>query len=42
MKQYYPEGDLTTSANVYGYVAAEALVQVIKQCKDDLDFARMS
>jgi len=36
MKQYYPEGDLTTSANVYGYVAAEALVQVIKQCKDDL------
>ena len=36
MKKYYPEGDLTDGFNVYGYAAAQTLVQVLKQCGDDL------
>ena len=36
MKRYYPQGDLTDSANVYAYTAAQTLVQVLKQCGDDL------
>ena len=36
MKKYYPQGDLTDSFNVYGYSAAQTLVQVLKQCGDDL------
>jgi hypothetical protein len=36
MKKYYPEGDVTDAANVYGYAAARTLVQVLKQCGDNL------
>ena len=36
MDQYYPKGDRASSAAVYGYAAAETLVQVLKQCGDDL------
>jgi branched-chain amino acid transport system substrate-binding protein len=36
MDKYYPEGDKTTSFTVYGYLTAQTLVQVLKQCGDDL------
>jgi len=36
MKQYYPDGDLKDASNLYGYAVAQTLVQVLKQCGDDL------
>ena len=36
MQRYYPEGDLTDVANVYGYNLAMTMVQVLKQCGDEL------
>ena len=36
MKKYYPEGSLTDANNVYGYAVARTLVQVLKQCGDNL------
>jgi len=36
MKKYYPQGDLTDASNVYAYSAAQTLVQVLKQCGDEL------
>ena len=36
MKQYYPEGDLTDLYNVYAYATAQTLVQVLKQCGNNL------
>jgi branched-chain amino acid transport system substrate-binding protein len=36
MKTYYADGDVAELYNVYGYSAAQALVQVLKQCGDDL------
>jgi branched-chain amino acid transport system substrate-binding protein len=36
MNKYYPEGDKTNSSNVSGYVTASLLVQVLKQCGDNL------
>ena len=36
MKKYYPEGDTTDAFNVSGYGAAQTLVQVLKQCGDNL------
>ena len=36
MKKYYPQGDLADIFNVYGYSAAQTLVQVLQQCGDDL------
>ena len=36
MKKYYPEGNFTEIFNVYGYNSAQLLVQVLKQCGDDL------
>jgi branched-chain amino acid transport system substrate-binding protein len=36
LKKYYPEGNLADSSNVYGYSAAQTLVQVLKQCGDNL------
>src|SRR5712692_9215946 len=36
MAKYYPEGDIKDSLNVYGYIAAQTLVQVLKQCGDNL------
>jgi branched-chain amino acid transport system substrate-binding protein len=36
MKKYYPEGALDDQANAFAYSAAQTLVQVLKQCGDDL------
>ncbi len=36
MKQYYPEGDVTDFYNVYAYATAQTLVQVLRQCGDEL------
>jgi branched-chain amino acid transport system substrate-binding protein len=36
MEKYFPDGDKTSSLNVYGYITAQLLVQVLKQCGDDL------
>jgi branched-chain amino acid transport system substrate-binding protein len=36
MKKYYPDGDIKDGLNVYGYAVAQTLVQVLKQCGDDL------
>jgi branched-chain amino acid transport system substrate-binding protein len=36
MAKYYPEGDITDANNAYGYGVAATLVQVLKQCGDDL------
>jgi branched-chain amino acid transport system substrate-binding protein len=36
MDQWYPQGDKTDGSNAYAYTAAQALVQVLKQCGDDL------
>jgi branched-chain amino acid transport system substrate-binding protein len=41
MKRYYPEGNIADSFNVYGYSAAQLLVQVLKQCGDDLTRANV-
>ena len=36
MDKYYPEGDKLNTVNTYGYATAELLVEVLKQCGDDL------
>ena len=36
MRKYYPDGNPDDITNVYGYGAAQTLVQVLKQCGDDL------
>ena len=36
MDKYFPDGDKTNDNNVYGYVQAETMVQVLKQCGDNL------
>jgi branched-chain amino acid transport system substrate-binding protein len=36
MKKYYPEGALDDQANAYAYLVAQTLVQVLKQCGNDL------
>jgi branched-chain amino acid transport system substrate-binding protein len=36
MKQYNPDADIADRFNVYGYSAAQTLVQVLEQCRDDL------
>ena len=36
MDRYYPEGDKATSFNVYAYAVSQTLVQVLRQCGDDL------
>ena len=36
MDRYYPDGDKTNANNVYGFVQAEAMAQVLKQCGDNL------
>jgi branched-chain amino acid transport system substrate-binding protein len=41
MKQYYPAGGLTDANNVYGYSVAQTMVQVLKQCGDDLTRANV-
>jgi ABC-type branched-subunit amino acid transport system substrate-binding protein len=36
MKNYFPDGNIQDQLIVYGYVVAEATVQVLKQCGDTL------
>ena len=36
IKKYYPEGDTRDGNNVFGYAVAQTMVQVLKQCGDDL------
>jgi branched-chain amino acid transport system substrate-binding protein len=36
MDKYYPDGDKDDGYALYGYAAAETLVQVLSQCGDDL------
>ena len=36
MNKYYPDGDQTNANNTYGYVQAQTMVQVLKQCGDNL------
>jgi ABC-type branched-subunit amino acid transport system substrate-binding protein len=36
MDKYYPDGDKADGNTVFGYAAAETLVQVLKQCGSDL------
>ena len=36
MNKYYPDGNVADGSNAYGYTAAQLLVQVLKQCGDDL------
>ena len=36
MKKYDPSGDLADNFNVYGYSVAQTLVQLLKQCGNDL------
>ncbi|MEY4752148.1 MAG: hypothetical protein RIQ60_4362 [Pseudomonadota bacterium] len=41
MKQYYPAGDVTSNFNVTAYTHAFTLVQVLKQCGDNLTRANV-
>ena len=41
MKEYYPEGNTNDDNNVYGYTVSQGLVQVLKQCGDDLTRANV-
>jgi branched-chain amino acid transport system substrate-binding protein len=36
MEKYYPDGDRTSTFTVLGYAVSQTLVQVLKQCGDDL------
>jgi branched-chain amino acid transport system substrate-binding protein len=36
MDKYFPGGDKTNAFTIYGYSVAQTLVQVLKQCGDDL------
>jgi branched-chain amino acid transport system substrate-binding protein len=36
MNKYYPDGDKSSRNTVYGYLAAQTLVAVLKQCGDNL------
>jgi branched-chain amino acid transport system substrate-binding protein len=36
MAKYYPSGDVKDASNVYGYSVAMTVVQVLKQCGDNL------
>jgi branched-chain amino acid transport system substrate-binding protein len=41
MDKWYPEGDKTDASNVYAYTVAAGLVQVLKQCGDELTRANI-
>jgi ABC-type branched-subunit amino acid transport system substrate-binding protein len=41
MTKYYPEGDQTDAATVFGYGAAVGLVRALKQCGDDMTRANL-
>ena len=36
MDKYFPDGDKTNINNIYGYASAQTMVQVLKQCGDNL------
>jgi branched-chain amino acid transport system substrate-binding protein len=36
MDKYYPQGDKTSSFTVFGYLVAQTMVQVLKQCGDEV------
>jgi len=36
MKKYYPDGNLLDAGNFYGWAVAQTMVQVLKQCGDNL------
>jgi branched-chain amino acid transport system substrate-binding protein len=36
MDKYFPDGDKSSTFSVYGYLLAQTLVQVLKQCGDEL------
>src|SRR5882672_1754412 len=36
IKKYYPDGNPADGLNVFGYLAAQTMVQVLKQCGDEL------
>ena len=36
MTKYFPDGDRNSNFTVYGYTVAQGLVQVLRQCGDDL------
>jgi branched-chain amino acid transport system substrate-binding protein len=36
MDKYFPEGDKSSIFSVYGYLTAQTLVQVLRQCGDNL------
>ncbi|MCO5124177.1 MAG: ABC transporter substrate-binding protein [Rhizobacter sp.] len=36
MAKYYPDGNLKDNSNIYGYGVARTMVQVLKQCGDNL------
>jgi ABC-type branched-subunit amino acid transport system substrate-binding protein len=36
MAKYYPDGNTKDASNLYGVLAAQTMVQVLKQCGDDL------
>ena len=36
MARYYREGNVDDASNIYGYIAAQTMVQVLKQCGNDL------
>ncbi len=41
MRAYYPEGSVKDFFNVYGYTVAQTMVQVLKQCGDDVTRANV-
>ena len=41
MDKYYADGDKTDAGNVYGYSVAQTLMQVLKQCGDELTRANI-
>jgi ABC-type branched-subunit amino acid transport system substrate-binding protein len=36
MDKYFPDGDKTNNNNIYGYATAQTMVQVLKECGDNL------
>jgi branched-chain amino acid transport system substrate-binding protein len=41
LKQYYPDGHLVDATNLWGYVSAQMLEQVLRQCGDELTRANV-
>ena len=41
MAKYYPEGNIADASNSYAYVAAQVMVQVLKQCNGDFSSANI-